>query len=681
VRSAREGAPRAMQSIEVPGSARPDLGLGGIRRCAVEVGPELTIDGRRTVFEIFQASATRYPDRPCLGRRPLAADGTAGPYEWITYKEALDRAVRFGSGLVHFNICSANSDGLVTLGFYAKNRPEYIVGDIGCYSQKIVPVPLYDTLGAEAVEYCVRQTEMRAILCTLEVLDNVLEVAAKGLLSNVILMDGDSLSEADLAARRAAAEQAGCTLYTMGQLDAAGRANPAPFNLPSGQDIAFFCYTSGTTGDPKGAMIRHSGLISCLTGLRPYGVDMYPTDVHLSYLPLPHVFERGMMLSVLYGGGAVGFYQGDTLKILEDIQALRPTIFPSVPRLLNRVYDKLIAGVNEAGGVKSWLFHRALNAKIAGLREGRRTHPVWDRLVFNAVKAKIGFDRVRFVTTGSAPIAGHVLDFLRAVFGCMVSEGYGQTESSMLISSTLPDDYSVGHVGVPAPCNEVRLVDVPEMNYLCTDSVHSDGTPCLGRGEIWFRGPNVFAGYYKMDDKTAETVDEEGWCKTGDIGLWTADGKLRIIDRKKNIFKLAQGEYIAVEKVENVLARSPLVLQTFVYGDSLQNSLVAIVVPDPEALEARGLKAEDPKTRDEIFKSITKEARAAELKGFEIPKAIHIETVPFDQERPAADGLPERPRLLTPTFKLQRPKARDFYKVETSIVDELYEQINSRAKL
>lgn len=672
-----------MASREKVGTARPDLGLGGIRTCALEVGPELTVDGLSTIFEVFQNCVQKYPDNDCLGHRPIdKVTGEAGPFEFITYKQVFEKAINFGSGLAHLKLCPPNNyDGLVALGFYSKNRPEYIIGDFGCYSQSIVPVPLYDTLGADSVEYCVRQTELRCMLLSSAVLDNALQVASKGLLDTVILMDGHELDAGEIERLRGKASGAGCKLYTMGEIEEVGRANPQKWLLPSGNDTAFFCYTSGTTGDPKGAIVKHRGMISCLSGVRHYGMDMYPTDVHLSYLPLPHVFERGILLSVLYGGGAVGFYQGDTLKILEDIVALRPTIFPSVPRLLNRVYDKLQAGVEEAGGIKKWLFDRALAAKIEGLRHGSVTHPIWDRLVFKGVKSKIGFDRIRTIMTGSAPIAGHVLDFFRAVFGCEVHEGYGQTESSLTISFTTQKDYTVGHVGVPAPCNEIRLVDVPDMDYLCTDTKHNDGTACLGRGEICFRGTNMFGGYYRMEEKTAETVDKDGWCHTGDIGLWTEDGKLRIIDRKKNIFKLAQGEYIAIEKIENIIQRSSLIAQCFGYGDSLQNCLVAIVVPDPEVLEAKGLTAHDPKTKELIFQDMVKECKEGKLAGFEIPKAIYVEDTPFDLEKPASNGLPARNRLLTPTFKMQRPKGRDYYKDQTGIIDKLYEEVNSKAKL
>ena len=184
---------------------------------------------------------------------------------------------------------------------------------------------------------------------------------------------------------------------------------------------------------------------------------------------------------------------------------------------------------------------------------------------------------MRLLTSGASPVSADVLLFLRICFGCCVLEGYGMTETSCLISITPLGDAQLGHVGAPTPACEVKLADLPEMGYTNADSPSP-------RGEICVRGPILFRGYYKDEAATRETIDAEGWLHTGDVGAWLPGGRLKIIDRKKNIFKLAQGEYVAPEKIENVYARSPLVMQSFVYGDSLRAQLVAVVVPDPEAM-------------------------------------------------------------------------------------------------
>ena len=240
--------------------------------------------------------------------------------------------------------------------------------------------------------------------------------------------------------------------------------------------------------------------------------------------------------------------------------------------------------------------------------------------------------------------------------------GYGQTEGAACATLGHPDDIAtVGHVGGPAAATEIALFDVPEMGYLHTDTGHR-GQPCEGRGEICIRGPNVFIGYYKDEEKTNETIDSEGWLHSGDVGLWRPDGSLQIVDRKKNIFKLSQGEYVAPEKIENILLQSPLIGQIFVYGDSLQSTLVAVVVPDEEVAVSwskennmNGQSFADlcrsELLSETILMDIEAKSRDNGLKGFETVKAIILESQLFSLEN----------GLMTPTFKLKRPEIRNAY--------------------
>lgn len=255
--------------------------------------------------------------------------------------------------------------------------------------------------------------------------------------------------------------------------------------------------------------------------------------------------------------------------------------------------------------------------------------------------------------------------------------GYGQTEGSAAATISHPDDVStVGHVGGPTGAVEIALYDVPEMGYLHTDTAHR-GMQCQGRGEICVRGPNVYKGYYKDEEKTKETIDEEGWLHSGDIGLWRPDGSLQIIDRKKNIFKLSQGEYVAPEKIENILLRSPFIAQCFVYGDSLQCSLVAIVVPDEDVVRGwaeTNIPALAQGSFDALCKSDTLKRAVMndikvlsvknELNGFETVEAILLESTPFSVEND----------LMTPTFKLKRQTIRDRHENEIAM---LYAEISS----
>lgn len=671
----------AMYSVEVPGTAEPARGWGPIRRSSRVEGPGLGLrhPGAKktamTSFENFTFSRIAHGKAPFLGHRPVQADGTVGDYVWETYEEVGQRVEKFGSGLVTLGLCPEREDAELRnrglLGFYAKNRPEWVIGEQGCYSQAIIPVPGYDTLGVESIAYVINQTEMTTMFCSAEVIHNLFDCKAScPSLQNIIQMEPVNDET------RAKGDAVGLKIFSMAEVEEAGAKNMQPLKPPSPKDIMTFCYTSGTTGDPKGALITHEGIVSGVSSITDY-IPASVEEVHLSYLPLPHIFERMVQVSIVRSGARIGFYQGDTLKIIEDLQALRPTVFPSVPRLLNRIYDKLQAQIKEAGGLKEKLFNMAYASKLEGLKRGTFEHAIYDRILFSKIKEKVGLDRVKQIITGSAPIGGHVLDFLRIVFCCPVMEGYGMTEGSGACTLSLPGDLTSGTVGPPLNVNEIRLQDVPDMGYFRTDTVHGEGAAamaCVGRGEICYRGSNVFNGYYKMPDKTADAIDSEGWMHSGDIGLWTPDGKLKIIDRLKNIFKLQQGEYVAPEKIENINAQCQFIAQNMVYGDSLQCELVSIITVDPDAVTGWAQKngkagdlaqwCKDPDLIKAVLGDLKKIGAASKLQGFEIVKAVLLEPEPW-----APGGA-----ILTPTFKLQRAKAAKVYEAQ---IKDLYAQIHA----
>ncbi len=570
------------------------------------------------------------------------------------------------------------------IGVYSKNRYEWCLVEHAANAYNMALVPLYDTLGADSASYIIGLAELKTVFAAKSEVDKLIGIKkeypdAVSKFTHVIQFE-DVSAEAE-----AAAKEAGLTLIGLQNLFETGRANPSPPTPPSPDDICTVMFTSGTTGNPKGALLTHKGVVAVVSSAALLGVTCAQEDVHLSYLPLAHIFERLIHGAVIMGGGRIGFYQGDTRKLMEDLKAIRPTLFPSVPRLWNRIYDKIMQGVNGKSAVAQSMFKNALEAKQYWLKENHLRHSVWDSLVFDAVKQRLGLDRCRMFVTGSAPIADHVMQFLRAVFSMPVLEGYGQTECCGVSSCTnLADQTQIGNVGAPLPCAEIRLESVDEMGYLVTDTHHGrkvdaegkvlhEGVPCEGRGEICFRGAHVFAGYFKSPEKTAEAVSEDGWLHSGDIGMWTstASGHLKIIDRKKNIFKLAQGEYVAAEKIENIYAQSPFVAQCFVYGDSLKSAIVGIVVPDEEhltewakgqaALAGKDFKAlvQEPAVKEAVVASMGTAAAAGGLHGFEKVRAVHLHDELFSTEND----------LLTPTFKLKRNVARDRFAAE---IDTLY---------
>lgn len=609
-------------------------------------------DDVRTTYDCFQRGLRVSNDGPCLGART----GPSKEYEWLSYRQVYDRAIAFGSGLLDLGLKASNDE---FLGFYSMNRIEYVVAEQASIMFSMVSVPLYDTLGTTACSFIINQIGITHVVCdkvskAKTLLDSVETTPS---LKCIILIEEvtDELKELAAAAK--------IDIEEFSVVESKGKANQREPKPPVPTDLATICYTSGTTGDPKGVMLSHQNLISNMsavayTALK--GVTVTPQDVHLSYLPMAHVFERGMQIVAFMHGAQIGFSRGDVKLLTEDLQALKPTIFITVPRLLNRIYDKILSSV-QGSKLKSTLLNMALHAKTNEVKRGVvRRDSIWDQLVFKKVQQTVG-GRVKIIITGSAPLGGKVLDFVRAAFGCLVLEGYGQTEAAAGITFNVPGETEAGHVGCPLPCNLVKVVDVPEMDYYATD----------GKGEICAKGDNVFVGYYKNPEKTAETKDDDGWLHTGDIGEWLPNGALRIIDRKKNIFKLAQGEYVAAEKIENVYMRSEFVAQAFVEGDSSKPYLMGVMVPDIEVVPAWAEKEGLPtkmdelctcqKLKDVILQDIISVGKSMGLKSFEQVKDIHLHSEPFSMDN----------NLLTPTFKNKRPNLRKFFKPH---ITELYEK-------
>lgn len=254
---------------------------------------------------------------------------------------------------------------------------------------------------------------------------------------------------------------------------------------------------------------------------------------------------------------------------------MKPTVFASVPRLLNKVYEKVLAAVEEKPLFSKFMFYQGLNTKGYYNKEcGWTNNTLFDYLVFSKAKQRLG-GNVRIMITASAPIAPNVLSFLKCVFCCPIVEAYGQTESCGASFATKIFDNRAGHVGGPGVGIEFKLADLPDMNYT------RDSRP-YPAGEICIRGPSVFEGYFKNKALTDETLDKDGWLHTGDVGCLVQQKKLKIIDRAKNIFKLSQGEYIVPEKLERAYEQSSMIQTIFVHGDSLRNHIVAIIYPDPE---------------------------------------------------------------------------------------------------
>nr|XP_012617716.1 long-chain-fatty-acid--CoA ligase 6 [Microcebus murinus] len=632
----------------------------GARRSVIASSPQLLThyyDDAQTMYQVFRRGLSISGNGPCLGfRKPKQ------PYQWLSYQEVADRAEFLGSGLLQHN-CRACTDQFI--GVFAQNRPEWIIAELACYTYSMVVVPLYDTLGPGAIRYIINTADISTVVVDRPqkaalLLEHVERKETPGL-KLIVLMEPFE------EALRERGRQCGVALKSMQAVEDCGQEHrrvPVP---PQPEDLSIVCFTSGTTGNPKGAMLTHGNVVADFSGfLKVTEKVIFPRqdDVLISFLPLAHMFERVIQSVVYCHGGRVGFFQGDIRLLSEDMQALCPTIFPVVPRLLNRMYDKIFSQANTP--VKRWLLEFAAKRKQAEVRSGIiRNDSIWDELFFNKIQASLG-GCVRMIVTGAAPASPTVLGFLRAALGCQVYEGYGQTECTAGCTFTTPGDWTSGHVGRRCLQHIKRGRRGTELLGLRRKGEAERHHGCVPQ-DMCERTKRV-QGYLKDEDRTKEALDSDGWLHTG-TSKWLPTGTLKIIDRKKHIFKLAQGEYVAPEKIENIYIRSQPVAQVYVHGDSLKAFLVGIVVPDPEVMpswaQKKGIEGTYGElcTNQDLKKAILEDmvrlGKESGLHSFEQVKAIHIHSDMFSVQN----------GLLTPTLKAKRPELRQYFKKQ---IEELY---------
>jgi len=549
------------------------------------------------------------------------------------------------------------------MGIQAKNRTEWALTHIANMFQKATTIAFYDTLGPDATKYIIDQTKVTTmsvssdyvkILSKLKVEDTESGTNLMESLVNLVSFEKD-VSDDD----KALAEKAGITVHYYADVLAKGKeikaAGKAEYALPEPEDVYMLSYTSGTTGNPKGVKLTHKMIIGAgfAVNSRLKKQQFTTNDTYISYLPFSHSFEQAVFgISLIYGMKC-GFFGGNTLKLTEDMQILKPTFFPSVPRLFNKIFGTIQGKLAAATGIKKKLVDKAVSSKMANLHAGKGvTHALFDALVFKKMKAILG-GKVRMMITGSAPIAGEVLDFLKICFCSPICEGYGMTETCAGSVTTFPDDPVTGIVGGPLQNVKLRLRDIPEMNYL-----HTSDPP---KGEVVFWGPSIMKGYFANEEKTAEAMHGE-WLLSGDVAVVFPNGSIKIVDRAKNIFKLSQGEYIAPEKLENVYIQSSYVAQVWCYGDSLRDFVLAFVVVEPSAAKKyceshEGLEFNDDLMNNDDFKmTVLKDlmnfANENKFNGLEKPKQIHL----------VKDAWTVESNLLTPTMKMKRNIAKDEFK-------------------
>ena len=584
-----------------------------------------------TIYAGFAEVARRFADRTSLMRK------VNGKYQGITYGELSRIVDELAAGLAERGVRPGSR-----VGIYSYNRPEWVATDLAVAKLGAVLVPIYHTLGSDAIRYMLNDAQVTHLIVeSPELFANVTRILHECLpLRDLVTVFGQEcksqagkelLSFEDL--RRAGSE----ALKRDPKLGAAHKSKP--------DDLLTVVYTSGTTGEPKGAMLTHRNLLSnAMTAISRFSIT--ENDVMVSFLPLCHLFERTCgYYSLLMAGGSIA-YAESLQTVSEDVQLAKPTIMIVVPRVLEKVYnavqDKVLSGpafsrmlmISTIRAYSRYGRRRAAKQPISAWL--RFKHWLFGLLVVNKIKA-LGGGRIRVIVSGGAPLDRRLARAIRN-FGFNLLEGYGLTETSPVVCAAVPGQERVGTVGKPFKDVEVRIGP---------------------NDEILVRGPNVMMGYLNKPKETAEAIDPDGWFHTGDQGKFDDEGNLIITGRIKELIVTAYGKNVAPIAVEQAIAQSKYVEQVMVYGDK-KPFLTALVVPSPIALEDF---ARERSIRFNTYADVLNHPDVLKLYEDEIGKALvglakHEQVHRF---RLVREPFSVENGLLTPSVKMKRPQIAAAY--------------------
>jgi long-chain acyl-CoA synthetase len=645
-------------SIALPGTNKPDRS-NVYRHWLCKDGLLETLDPNvRTAHDIFESTAQRAPRNRCLGKRPFdAAKQAWGPFEWEDYGTVQKRRADFGVGLAELHKRAGITDTKYGIGLWCQNRPEWQITDLACMSQSLYSVSLYDTLGPEASEYIIRHANLHCVVTSFPHVATLLKLKPRlPSLKIIVSLDPLEAGEAPGLSKQAMlsemASDLGLTILSMEKVEELGASLKRPYTPPGPDDIVTINYTSGTTGPPKGVILSHAAAVAA-AACSLCTIKQSADDLVCSYLPLAHIYQRMSEHGAFWGGVQIGYFHGNILELVDDFKLLRPTILTSVPRLYNRFGGAIRAQTVDASGFKGTLSRHIVSTKTAAINDQANPsnkHAIYDRIWGKKIAAALGLDRTATMVSGSAPLDPSLHQFLRIVFGNEFIQGYGLTETYAISLAQFSNDLSAGNCGAIVPSAECCLLSVPDMEYLVTDKP-------FPRGELLIRSKTLFKGYYRNEEETKKAMTEDGWFKTGDICTVDEMGRFKIIDRRKNVLKLAQGEYISPERIEGVyLAACNFLAQAYVHGDSVQTFLVAIfgVQPDffaPFASKVLGEEisatdidaikkaAANERVRAAALKELDKVGRKNKFAGYERVRNCYLFVEPFSIEN----------ELLTPT--------------------------------
>ncbi|MBO8131966.1 MAG: long-chain fatty acid--CoA ligase [Candidatus Marinimicrobia bacterium] len=593
-----------------------------------------------TIAEMFDTSTKKFRDKVAYRFKEN------GIIKSLTFGEVRSTVEKISGGLRKIGLDKGDKVGII-----AQNSPYWAMCDYGIIISGGATVTIYPTLTAKQAKWIIQHSESRFIFAgdreqsekVVSIIDDLPKI------EKVIVMDNTYIDNEKFISLDC--------LMKLG--DEYIKEHPGFFEKfitnTAKDDLLTLIYTSGTTGEPKGVMLTHENLTSNIYGsLHVLEVDH--KDVFLSFLPLSHSFERMAGHYLTFSIGAEVFYAESIEKVAENLLEARPTVMTTVPRLFEKVYARVIENVSKFSKIKQKLFWTSISKgkKVCKKKaEGKNpdifttiSYSILKKIVLSKLKERVG-GRLRFAVSGGAPMPKEIGEFFNAA-NIKILEGYGLTETSPVVSVNPLEQNRIGTVGPPLPNVEVKIAE---------------------DGEILVRGKNVMLGYYKNEEATREVIDEEGWLRTGDIGILDKFGYLIITDRKKNIIVTSGGKNVAPQPMENALASSKWIEQVLIIGDK-RRFVSALIVPEFVNLERwaeeKGLawkSREDLinlKEVQELYERVIEESMEG-FAQFEKVKKFRLLSKEFTIE----EGE------LTPSLKIRRKIVEEKYK---NIIDEIYRE-------
>lgn len=595
----------------------------------------------QNLLEMLEQSVEQFGQRPAL----WDPDGQGG-YAERTYRQLWNDIQKVAQHLALAGVVAGDRVGLL-----ATNRAWWPICDFAVMSLSACTVPVYPSLPSNQIEFIAQHAGMKGfIVQNQNQLNKILEIPNAALpdLQFIVILDGTvEASSAHEAGKRYTVYEYDEWLGAVPKLDEVAWKSHWTFLIHS--DLATIVYTSGTTGQPKGVALTHGNLLANIIGIDPV-VKLIPTDRSLSYLPLSHIFERMCgQFYPLHVGSSIAYSRGFA-QIVEDFQRMPPTILTTVPRLLEKIQETVFQQVETGAKWRRRVFQKAV---ALGTRARVEKQPVakwklgmYDRLVFLKIRQALG-GQLRAVVVGGAPMPNYVGEFFTAA-GLAVAEGYGMTETAPVVSANPPEAPHLGTAGRLLPNISLRIAD---------------------DGELLVKGPSVMNGYFRNEEATREAFTEDGWFRTGDIGVLTDDGYLQITDRKKNLLVLSTGKKVTPAPIEGEILKNLFIDQVLLIGQS-RKYVSAIVVPNETAIVDTWAKLgksippranwkDDNELTSFLFQQVADSTRA--LAKFEQPKKLLIVDEAFTVDN----------ELLTPTLKIRGKNVLAAYAQQ---IEQMYAQ-------